>query len=492
MGSSGDEILVRLKTEEVIYSSSLAVPAAELHGILLSLKSKELIEFSIKDRYARELTEEGMAVLENGSPEYALFAAIPAEGADSSILEAHGHGSKHAFKRRWIKREGGKIVRVVDSVEDTVVKQLGSLPMLTDSELSELKRRNLIRITKINEYEIKAGPAFGSDNDSVAELTAAMITNFDTSLTFKRYNFDSTGNVPQCGALHPLMRIKEEIKKIFIEMGFAEMQTSKYVESSFWNFDSLFQPQNHPARDSHDTFFLLNPATTDYSMGGKPQQKAKSEPKDFLNGHCSPEYINAVKEIHSNGGHGSVGHSAAWSVEEASKNILRTHTTSVSARYLKAMAADFKPTKLFSIDKVFRNESVDATHLAEFHQVEGLIAGYNLGIADLMGILSTFFAKLGLEKIKFKPAFNPYTEPSMEVFGYHEGLGKWIEIGNSGIFRPEMLMPMGYAEDVCVIAWGLSLERPAMIKYGLNNIRDLVGHKVDINFIKNSEFIYFK
>ncbi|CBY42803.1 unnamed protein product, partial [Oikopleura dioica] len=125
----------------------------------------------------------------------------------------------------------------------------------------------------------------------------------------------------------------------------------------------------------------------------------------------------------------------------------------------------------FSIDRVFRNETLDNTHLAEFHQVEGLIADYNVSLADLIGVLHTFFKKLGIEKLKFKPAYNPYTEPSMEIFSYHEGLGKWTEIGNSGMFRPEMLRPMGLPENVSVIAWGLSLERPAMIKYKMNNIR---------------------
>lgn len=120
---------------------------------------------------------------------------------------------------------------------------------------------------------------------------------------------------------------------------------------------------------------------------------------------------------------------------------------------------EFKPVKYFSIDRVFRNETLDATHLAEFHQIEGVVANYNLTLGDLIGTLYEFFKKLGITQLKFKPAYNPYTEPSMEIFCYHEGLKKWIEIGNSGMFRPEMLLPMGLPEDVNVIAWGLSLER---------------------------------
>lgn len=135
---------------------------------------------------------------------------------------------------------------------------------------------------------------------------------------------------------------------------------------------------------------------------------------------------------------------------------------------------------------MFRNESVDATHLAEFHQVEGLVADVGLTLGDLIGVLHGFFKKLGIKKLRFKPAYNPYTEPSMEIFSYHEGLKRWVEIGNSGMFRPEMLEPMGLPSNVSVIAWGLSLERPTMIKYGIDNIRELVGHKLDLDMVKKN------
>lgn len=132
------------------------------------------------------------------------------------------------------------------------------------------------------------------------------------------------------------------------------------------------------------------------------------------------------------------------------------------------LQGEFKPGKYFSIDRVFRNETLDATHLAEFHQVEGVIAGYNLTLGNLIGILYEFFGKLGITQLQFKPAYNPYTEPSMEIFCFHNGLKKWIEIGNSGMFRPEMLLPMNLSPDVNVLGWGLSLERLEN-KYDLHN-----------------------
>lgn len=153
---------------------------------------------------------------------------------------------------------------------------------------------------------------------------------------------------------------------------------------------------------------------------------------------------------------------------------------------LPGQMKEFKPVKLFSIDRVYRNETLDATHLAEFHQVEGVVADRGITLGNLLGTIKEFFRRLGMEQIRFKPAYNPYTEPSMEVFAYHPGLKKWVEVGNSGMFRPEMVLPMGIPEDVRIIAWGLSLERPTMIRYGIDNIRDLVGHRVDLQMVYNS------
>jgi phenylalanyl-tRNA synthetase alpha chain len=180
------------------------------------------------------------------------------------------------------------------------------------------------------------------------------------------------------------------------------MPANKYVESSFWNFDALFQPQQHPARDAHDTFFLSEPA-----IG-----------KDF-----PQEYLERVKKVHSEGGYGSLGYGYDWKLEEAQKMILRTHTTAISSNLLYQLAQEkeFRPVKWFSIDRVFRNETLDATHLAEFHQIEGVVADRGIALGDLIGVLHGFFKKLGIKKLRFKPAYNPYTEPSMEIFAWHEG-----------------------------------------------------------------------
>ena len=303
--------------------------------------------------------------------------------------------------------------------------------------------------------------------------TAALHRGEWSTAKFKPLNFDAVGAEAGGGHLHVLLKVRAEFRAILLEMGFAEMPTARFVESSFWNFDALFQPQSHPARDAHDTFFVTRPAA------------ALSVPE---------AYMARVKAMHEEGGAGSIGYRYHWQREEAMKNLLRTHTTAVSARMLYALAnqvGGFRPARYFSVDRVFRNETLDATHLAEFHQVEGVVADYDLSLGDLLGVFTEFFRRIGITNLKFKPAYNPYTEPSMEIFGYHPDLKKWTEIGNSGIFRPEMLAPMGLPPGVRVIAWGLSLERPTMIKYRIKNIRDLFGHKVKLGLTRNAPIARF-
>lgn len=474
MTSVAETIVEKLRTQDEVRSVDIDAPYSEVHGALIGLESKRICDVKVEASYRDVLTPEGEEVEARGSPEYLVFKAIGDDGLSIEELEKHGQGKINAFKNKWIRKEGDKVFRSTADVEDSIRKMVVSMrrETATPEEIEVLRKRKLATRKKSVVLVATKGPMFFDAASYVTELTSEMILDESyRGLSFKHYNFEAKGNMPRCGSVHPLMKIKEDFKRIFIELGFSEMATNQYVESSFWNFDALFQPQNHPSRDAHDTFFLRNP------------EVSERFPED---------YLREVGETHRGGKYGSLGHMSSWDSKEAQRNILRTHTTSVSARNLYELGKkEFRPVKLFSIDKVFRNESVDATHLAEFHQVEGLIVDKGLNISHLMGILQEFFNRLGMSDIRFKPAFNPYTEPSMEVFGYHKGMGRWMEVGNSGIFRPEMLGPMGFDSDVSVIAWGLSLERPAMIKYGLKNIRDLVGHKVDIEAARKSEICFF-
>lgn len=366
------------------------------------------------------------------------------------------------------------IRRKVSAIDDVTKQQLaashGNGTNVADSVKADFKKRKLLQEVVIKSFVLTKGPEFSRTLTKLeADLTSEMLLSGAwKSLTFKPYNFEALGAPPAHGTLHPLMKVKAEILQIFFDMGFIEMPTNNYVESSFWNFDALYQPQQHPARDAQDTFYVSRP------------EKSYKFPL---------ETVEKVKAAHENGGYGSIGYQYSWKMDDAQKNILRTHTTAVTARMLYNLVQKGKidkPFKFFSIDKVFRNESLDATHLAEFHQVEGIVGGRGISLSHLIGILYEFFRKLGITELDFKATYNPYTEPSMEIYAFHHGLNKQVEIGNSGMFRPEMLRPLGVPEGINVLGWGLSLERPTMIKYGLNNIRDLYGHKVDIKMVKEN------
>ncbi|XP_053986445.1 phenylalanine--tRNA ligase alpha subunit isoform X2 [Hylaeus volcanicus] len=477
-----DKILEYLDEHEEVNSLDLADIFKENHqkiiGAIKSLETlDELIVANQVSEKRWELTTEGQHVVNYGSHEAAVYNSIPDNGISQSELMRSVPFAKVGFSKAllagWIeidKSSGTAVVKKrVTSITDDTQNNLKDLTNLTDRLRSEYKKRKLIQEVVIKSVQLGRGEYFTTTIEKLeTELTADLLVNGAwKKKKFKPYNFAALGSALEVGHLHPLLKVRTEFRKIFLEMGFTEMPTNNFVESSFWNFDALFQPQQHPARDAHDTFFVSEPSrSTKFPM----------------------EYLEKVKRVHSEGGYGSIGYCYDWKLEEAQKNILRTHTTAVSTRMLYKLAQqdDFKPVKFFSIDRVFRNETLDATHLAEFHQIEGVIADYNLTLGDLIGILYEFFKKLGITQLEFKPAYNPYTEPSMEIFCFHNGLNKWIEIGNSGMFRPEMLLPMGLPENVNVIAWGLSLERPTMIKYGLNNIRDLVGSKVDLEMVYNN------
>ncbi|KAL2574661.1 hypothetical protein AAZV13_17G199900 [Glycine max] len=429
------------------FAAELGIDHNEIVNVIKSLHGFGYVDAQDIKRETWVLTDEGKTYSSVGSPEVQLFFAIPPE--------------------EGISKQDLQVQHVDDKVKDLLLQIQQGLDIASD-EIKALKARKLIVPQTWKGYSLKRGPNYAPKRKKV--VTDLTRDNFQSGewkeLEFKEYNYSAKGQPLEGGNLHPLLKVRAQLKQIFLCMGFEEMPTNNFVESSFWNFDALFQPQQHPARDSHDTFFLEARSTT------------KILPED---------YVLRVTQVHESGGYGSRGYAYDWKREEANKNLLRTHTTSVSSRMLYQLAQKpFAPKKYFSIDRVFRNEAVDRTHLAEFHQIEGLVCDRGLTLCDLIGVLHDFFSRLGMTKLKFKPAYNPYTEPSMEIFSYHEGFKKWVEVGNSGMFRPEMLQPMGLPEDVQVIAWGLSLERPTMILYGIDSIRDLFGHKVDLGLIKKN------
>ncbi|MDH5783228.1 MAG: phenylalanine--tRNA ligase subunit alpha [Candidatus Bathyarchaeota archaeon] len=326
---------------------------------------------------------------------------------------------------------------------------------------SILKRRKLLEVTEktVRELEltdsgwqlIEKGPQIVSE---ISQLTTELIVSGKWR-EVKLRKFDVTVAGPEFypAKVHPLQRVIQRAREIFLEMGFTEIR-GPLVETAFWNFDALFQPQDHPAREMMDTFYLANP-----KAGGLPKKSV----------------VEAVAKTHESGWiTGSKGWGYKWSSEEAKRLVMRTHTTSETIKYLSEHKKP--PIKVFSVDRVYRNEQVTYKNTAEFHQIEGIVVGKGVTLRDLMGTLKTFYARFGLKKVKFWPCYFPYTEPSAEATVYVPKLKRWIELCGMGMFRPEVLAPMGIKYPV--LAWGGGLERLAMLELGLDDIRLLYGNRL--------------
>ncbi|MDH5690637.1 MAG: phenylalanine--tRNA ligase subunit alpha, partial [Candidatus Bathyarchaeota archaeon] len=355
-----------------------------------------------------------------------------------------------------------KLLQLLSEKEQLIVEELGqelqkTVSVLKGRKLLEIEEKTLreLELTDNGWELVKKGIEVVGE---VSQLTPELIrTGRWRKIKLRRFNVKAPGPTVCLGKIHPVQQIIQHVREIFLEMGFTEIRGS-IVETAFWNFDALFQPQDHPARDIVDTFYLAQPKK------GKLPEK---------------EVVEAVAETHENGWiTGSRGWEYSWSPEEAKRLVLRTHTTAATIRYLAENKEP--PVKVFSVDRVYRNEKLDYKHLAEFHQIEGIIMDKKVTLRDLMGTLKEFYLKLGLKKVQFWPSYFPYTEPSMQSTVYVPELKTWVELCGMGIFRPEVLAPLGIKHPV--LAWGGGLERLILLKLGIEDIRVL--YKNDLGWIR--------
>ena len=335
------------------------------------------------------------------------------------------------------------------------------------------RTKRILSLTEAGECEARALKAGGIEPAiEVNQLTPELIVSGKwRDVTFRKYDPGLATAPKYPGKEHPLQRVIQEIRQAFFEMGFEEV-ASPTVDTAFWVFDALFQPQDHPAREMQDTFYMAEPKC------GRLPGEGRQTP-DAL--RLTPDLVERVKQTHENGGDtGSTGWRYKWDIEKARQLVLRTHTTSASIRALAANPNP--PRKVFCIGKTFRREATDQTHLAEFMQIDGIIIDEQATLATLFGTLEAFYKKMGAEEVRFRPSFFPYTEPSAEVFAKMGSLG-WVEMCGSGIFRPEVTRPLGC--KVPVLAWGGGVERIAMLRFGLEDIRKL--YMADIDWLRQAK-----
>ncbi|MEM3396940.1 MAG: phenylalanine--tRNA ligase subunit alpha [Thermoplasmata archaeon] len=441
------------------------------------LKTRDLVDISESVVRTVALGEEGRKYLDAGLPERKLFEMCKVKGelgmaeAKELLGESFGIALMH-LKNIGVVVDAGTIkISEPEKIEAKLREREEFLKTLSEpkpeTELDRsllayfLKRKNVLvvkeralRKVKITEKGISVASGISEIEEEVSQLTPEIIqTGKWREVKLRKY--DVTRFVPKVfgGRVHPLNQIANQVRKIFLSMGFTEIDYG-VVQNAFWNMDALFVPQDHPARDMQDTFYLALPEKI---------------------GVSAEKWLEAVKQVHENGGNtGSEGWGYCWSRDEAEKALLRTHTTVNTIRYLAEHPDE--DAKVFSIARVFRNENVDATHLPEFMQIEGIIVEEKASLAMLIGVLREFYKRIGFSNVRFHPSYFPFTEPSLEVYTVVNG--RTLELGGAGIFRPEVTLPFGVKKRV--LAWGLGLERLAMLKYGFESLPDIYTNKLDV------------
>jgi phenylalanyl-tRNA synthetase alpha chain len=324
--------------------------------------------------------------------------------------------------------------------------------MASDLLKREVLRRIESRTTSVGITATGRESAKASEgNDQIDRLTPELLAS--GAWRGKRLRpIDVEAKAPHFypGRRHPVRDFIKEIRETYISMGFSELHGDS-VYPAFWNFDALFIPQDHPGREMQDTFYLAGLSDRRLNRTG---------------------VVANVAATHEDGWKtGSSGWGYRWRIEEARRLVLRTHNTVLTVKALSESKE--RETRIFAVSKVYRNENLDYKHLAEFYQMDGIMVGRGLNVRHLMGFLTEFYKKLGMSQVKLWPTYFPYTEPSLEVVGYSKAVGAWIELSGSGVFRPEVTLPLGV--KVPVLAWGPGVERLMLMRYGLDDMRALYG-----------------
>ncbi len=473
----------KISASEIAFSSNLK--EVEVMRALQWLESKEALTLKKEETETIDLDKNGLIYLKEGFPEKRFLKSI-LEFSKPITLEKIRELSRldkdeisislgFLKKNNYIKL--GKEISATELGEEFFTNNNSNEDLLKElpkeknkfsaeesATLKEIsKRKNIVKTSTKKVYiaQLNAlGKKLTKSNlnlDLIDSLTPEIIKNETwKDKKFRRYDVSASVGNSYAAKRHIVTQAINSIKKVWLDMGFKEMP-GPIVESSFWNFDALFTPQDHPAREMHDTFFV--------------EGESKLPEKKLVN--------NVKKEHESKWGY-------KWDEKVAKEKIIRTHTTVTSARTLAKLKEADIPSKFFSVSKVFRNEALDWSHLFELVQVEGFVVDPNATFRDLMGYLKAFYKKLGFDedKIRFRPGYFPYVEPGLEIDVFHPKKKKWVELGGAGILRPEVVVPL-LGKDVPVLAWGQGLERGISQYYNITDIRDL--YKNDLKQLRDSK-----
>lgn len=483
----------RATIENIISATGLTSAAAMRAA--LALETKNLIRVRERRLTKISLNEEGREYAREGLPERRVIKAVIGMGGEAPInvaLEAAGVQSSMApIVLGWLARKGWAIIdsksqriRVLGepeegdderllrilrdsgevAIEDLDEKLMGAFRMLRGRKIINL-REEVIREAELTEDGLSLLKGGLELVEEVTQLTPELIiTGKWREKRIAKYDINAPAPRVWPGKKHPYLRFLDEICEKLVSLGFKEMR-GPIVEISLFNCDGLYMPQDHPAREIHDMYLVRSPEYADLT------------PYETI--------VDRVKETHESGWvTGSRGWGYKFSREMAARLVLRSHTTAVSARMLASDELEI-PGKYFAIGRCYRPELIDRSHLSEFNQVEGIVVGEGLTLRDLLGILERFAIDIaGADKVRFRPDYFPFTEPSVELSAYKRGYG-WMEFGGAGIFRPEVTIPLGV--NVPVLAWGLGVDRLFMMWAGIDDIRYIFTH--DLDWLRRKELI---
>lgn len=421
------------------------VTAVANHGALpvQALQSRDDLDRSEAGAAFGALRRSGVLVIENNSVTLAPNADLSELHARQQLVEQIG-------------ASGEVTLTTLDSADQARIqdKRLRHLFKLTETKVRSY-RLTLVGIT-LREQATAA-------KDEISRLTPAMLQ--DGSWQGKRFRRYNIGLPPRliAGYRNPYRRFLDKTKQTLLALGFEEMRGS-LVENEFWNMDALFMPQFHPAREIHDVYFVEEPT------------HAQTIPEPYLS--------NVAAEHEGQSTSGSRGWGYLFDKQRTHRLVLRSQGTALSARQLGLQPKI--PGKYFSMARCFRYDTVDATHAPDFIQIEGIVLSQEMTLRHLLGMLMIFAREVAqATEVRAVPAYFPFTEPSVEVHMRHPTLG-WIELGGSGIFRPEVTKPFGI--DMPVIAWGLGLDRMAMMALGKDDIRHLFTNNLPNGLADNRSF----
>jgi len=438
------------------------------------LEIKGLLDIKKHTKYIVEITKEGKEYVEHGLPERNLLDMVNRGKIEINELKNEVKNFSVALvwikRNEWVKIINGKLIltnRGKNAVnekteEEIILSQLDEgkhyLNEFPKETIKNLEKRGLIKIkpeTKKEFFLTKKAKEILPKlelKEEIGQITPTIIVRREwEKKELRKYDISIPSPKINPTKKHFMRQIIEYIRQIWLDMGFKEMQ-GPIVETSFWNFDALYQPQDHPARDLADTFYMKIP------------DKGKLPDRNL---------VSAVAQTHENGWTtNSKGWQYKWDPEFSRKCVLRTHTTSLSARTLASLKPEDLPAKFFSVGRCCINETLDWKHLAEFYQTDGIVVDENVTFKDLLGYLTRYFNKLGFKKIRFRPSYFPYTEMSVEAEVWNEEKKEWVELAGAGMFRPEVVKPL-LGKDIPVLAWGPSLDRIVMDKYEIKDIREL-------------------